>query len=142
MKRIVLLAPDGTETILDRPPTFPEMQAMVGGYVEHVRILRADLPGFTYTSMFVNEEGLRLGLPRNARATDLYLANVRRQFPGAADPYAEATDAMKRRAAAMGAFFVSTVSEDYEPGILGPAVWFDGYTEREVNILLDEQEVQ
>jgi hypothetical protein len=139
-KRIVVLAPDGTETILARTPTFKELQTIVGGYAEHVRILRADLPGFVYTSMFVNEDGLRLGLPRNAPATALYLANVQRQFPGAANPYAEATREMGRRAEAMGARFISMVPDDTEPSIVGPAVWFDGYTEREVARLLDGEE--
>lgn len=49
-------------------PTLQEMQHFVGGYVEHVR---CDVAGVEI-HMFVNEDGLRMGLPVNEYATMLY----------------------------------------------------------------------
>jgi Domain of unknown function (DUF3846) len=46
--------------------TLPELQAIVGGYIEAVRV-----PGGGARLMFVNEEGKREGLPLNPIATRL-----------------------------------------------------------------------
>lgn len=139
MKRIVVLPPEGPERVLEAVPTLQEMQAIVGGYIEHVRVLREDLPGYVYTSMIVNEDGLRLGLPRNERATAIYLANVRRQYPGEANPDRAARVRMRKAYEARGAK-VFVLGPDAEPQIVGPAIWFDGYTVDQVNALWEDRE--
>lgn len=51
--------------------TLRTLQAMVGGYVEILPLGRTHY-------MVVNEDGHRLELPPNQRATDLYMADGRR----------------------------------------------------------------
>lgn len=57
---------DGTEAPMKmrgKKPTLEEMQAVVGGYIERV--------SFKGGEMWVNEDGLGLGLPVNVKATEL-----------------------------------------------------------------------
>ena len=57
-----ILHTDGTRTEMDGKPSLEELQAAVGGYIEHVRITGR-------TGMYVNEEGLLMGLRTNPIAT-------------------------------------------------------------------------
>jgi hypothetical protein len=51
-------------------PQIEELQEFVGGYVEHVRVTIAQYE----MHLFMNEDGLRLGLPPNVVASALYAA--------------------------------------------------------------------
>lgn len=96
-KAIVLLEPDGTETVLAAAPTWKAMSALLGGPVDLVKVVdRVEDGRLVYTALFVHEEGLLLDLPRNEVATALYQRNVRLQFPSAANPFAEAAAAWRR----------------------------------------------
>lgn len=74
-----LIKPDGTvETV--RPAnqkefTLEEMQAIVGGHIEHIRTISG-------RSMFINEDGKRLQLPPNQKATDIAAINPRDVIAG------------------------------------------------------------
>lgn len=139
-KRIVIIEPDGTERRLGveiddkggilNLPTLAETKKIVGGHIEMVRVLREDLPGIQHTYMIVNEDGLIDGLPRNQKATDLYLANVRRQFPDATDPSKAAAAAYRRHWEALGATVIDRNPPGYDddPYIAGTVIWFDGWT--------------
>lgn len=145
MKRCVILSPDGTENVLSEGPksrkvfgNYRVLKNAVGGPVEFVRILREDMPGHVFTYMVVNESGLVHGLPRNQRATDLYLAHVRRQFPKSSNPSLEAKE--RWRAEMESRYgnemeFVSTSPEGYDddPYVAGTVVWFDGWTVQELD---------
>lgn len=58
------------------------IKPIVGGHMEHVTVYFNN----QYTDMFVNEEGRIFGFPLNKEATEIYLANWRRQNPGKEDP--------------------------------------------------------
>lgn len=140
-KRLVVIEPDGTERLLEGagPKGLPEygtLREILGGPVELVRVLRADLPGFAYTYMAVHEEGLLEGLPRNQKATDLYLAANRRAHPDAENPRAEAEKEMEARAKEDGFKIVDNPNTppgyDEDPYIAGTVVWFDGWTVEEL----------
>lgn len=83
-----ILYPDGTEKVeeTDLPPR-PSLELIQKvltphfgrAYTEHVRIL--DEEG-KYTDMFVDEDGLTKGLPRNEKATEQYRRNWLKQHPG------------------------------------------------------------
>ena len=89
-KQVIVLFPDGRTDVLPTPPTWKEMRALVGGYVEPVQVLdRIEDNEAHYTYLCVNEEGLIRGLPRNATATDVYQRNVRWLYPGP-DPFPRA----------------------------------------------------
>lgn len=67
-----VINPDGTERF-DYPSdgkkfTLQELQAMVGGYIEHVILPR----GNGHVQAFVNEEGKLTGLPYNEVASKIY----------------------------------------------------------------------
>lgn len=141
-RRIVVIKPDGTETVLDHWPTFKEIQEHVGGYVERVRVLRQDIVDRNdYTVMMVNEDGLPHGLPRNQKATDIYLANVRRQFPNAENPSKAAREAWlnqyRERGIDIEVMTTTGTPGGYEddPYIAGTVVWFDRWTEEELTRL-------
>src|SRR5579872_5689279 len=93
-KRIVILGTDGSETEIPTVPDLKALQTIVGGYIEHVRVLDHIEPGGAgvYTSMFVNEEGLLDDLPRNEKATAIYQRNVRAAFPEAENPFRAADE--------------------------------------------------
>ena len=136
-KRILIIKPDGSERLIDPAelgknglPSLRDMQTIVGGYIELVRVLRADLPDSTFTYMVVNEEGLLKGLPDNPKATDIYLANVRRAFPDSAAPWEDAKRAFRVRFPA-GTAHIDITPEPYKnkpPVVVGTVIWFDGYT--------------
>ena len=52
----------------DRMPTLGELQHFVGGYVEHVRLDVAN----GEIHLFVNEDGVSIGLPVNDYVSQLY----------------------------------------------------------------------
>jgi hypothetical protein len=54
------------------------IEPIVGGPMEHVNVLFND----RMSDMFVHELGRLLNLPRNEEATEIYLANWRKQNPG------------------------------------------------------------
>lgn len=63
----LLIKADGTETEVtpgDRKFTLAELQDMVGGYIQLVSTHDG-------RQMFVNEEGLLMNLPRNAKASEV-----------------------------------------------------------------------
>jgi len=131
-KQYVVLRADGTEYILDpsKLPDFDTMRGIVGGHIEIVKVLRADLDGFVYTYMVTNEDGLRLGLPRNEKATGLYQANTRRAYPDADNPFAEADRAFKARFPKGTEIMELPTPDGYasDPWIAGDVLWFDGWT--------------
>ena len=143
-KRIVIIQPDGTETVLDHKPNLAEMQKIVGGWIERARVLsHIHASGrYIYTYMIVNEEGLLQHLPRNPKATALYQRNVREQFKGEKDPFAAADAAFNRRAKAMGATVIviegtpaDAIAQGYkfDPWIVGTVIHFEGYTTDELD---------
>ena len=139
-KQIIVINPDDSEREIyaeelgkDGLPPSKTMQAIVGGPVEMVRVLRADLPGFVYTYMAVNETGLLDRLPGNPKATEIYLANVRRQYPDSPEPWEAAQDAWRKSLpeplASAPVFDITP--EPYrskQPVVVGTVIWFDGYT--------------
>lgn len=136
-KRIVVISPDGSESELDAVPGLAEMQRLVGGDIEHVRVLDRIEPrgARIYTSMFVNETGLIDGLPRNERATAVYQRNVRTAYPGVAHPFRKASEEWLREL--RGAVVVDATPDvpGYadDPWISGTAILFEGWTCEEVD---------
>jgi hypothetical protein len=136
-KQIVVLSPDGRTEILDTVPNLATLQALVGGYVEAVRVLdRLEDMRPVYSYMYVNETGLNDGLPRNEAATALYQRNVRLAYAEEPDPF----DAAARAAAARrpaGAFVVDLAADipgyASDPWIAGVAVYYEGYTCEEID---------
>ena len=50
--------------------TLPELQAQVGGYIEPVRpLMETEFNGYTIQTIYVNEEGLLMGLEHNLKAS-------------------------------------------------------------------------
>lgn len=73
---------DVNVTTPDFKPSLKEMQAMVGGYIEPIRpMVKARIHednGMVYTgTMVVNEDGIRLDLPFNAKASLLTQRTIR-----------------------------------------------------------------
>jgi hypothetical protein len=67
---------DGTVEPLDKTLAkmpLEEAQAIVGGYIEHIRInaITKYFRASRYVSMWVNEDGVGLGLPFNPKASEL-----------------------------------------------------------------------
>lgn len=128
-RRTVVIDPDGSERPLQGIPPIAVMRGIVGGPIELVRVLREDLPGFTYTWMIVNENGLIEGLLRNQRATDIDLANVRRAHPDADDPSKAARDQfLAGIPEAMEVIDGSPAGWADDPYVAGTVIWFDGWT--------------
>lgn len=63
--KIELFKCSGKIVPLEKKPTLPEMQKLVGGYVEHVLLKHG-------AYLMVNEDGHALNLPRNPKASELY----------------------------------------------------------------------
>lgn len=125
MKQIQVIKTDGTVEVLDKCPNLEGMQKIVGGYIEHVRVLdriekRDGQDFFVYTSMFVNDEGMIANLPTNAKATEVYLRNAREQI---------------KRGSPSAAF-----SNLNNVNIHGNVLLFSGYTCYEVNQMCEETE--
>lgn len=141
-KEILILRASGDITELDHAPTLAEMQEIVGGYVEHVRVLdRIEEGRFVYTSMFINECGLIDGLPRNPNATEAYQRNVRAQFAGEVEPFKAADEQFRNEVKEGGFALIEALPgpEEYDPNdphIAGDAILFQGYTCQEVDDLL------
>lgn len=135
-KRIVLLRSDGTSETLDHVPSRKELSAIVGGYIEMVRVMDRIEDGLIiHTAMIVNEEGLLNNLPRNAAATAIYQRNVRAQFPDAANPFRAATEEWLRSIGRTADQITDLTPEHAlaagykdDPWIAGDAVFFEGYT--------------
>lgn len=138
-RRVVQIAPFGDEVELPGGlPTYEALRVILDGPVEQVRVLREDITGENvYTYMYAHEEGLLRGLPRNQRATDIYLANVRRAFPDAESPVKAAREAYQAELRARGGDFtyISAAPEGYDedPYIAGTVIWCDGWTCEEVD---------
>lgn len=138
MKRIVLLSPNGSEHMLTKPPTFDEMRMLLDGLPERVAVMDRlrDHEIIVYTAMFVNKDGLRLDLPRNPRATEIYQRNVRHQFRDFPDPFHQANEVWRRR---HGLEVVDTPKHALErgykkdPWIAGPAIYFEGWVLEDVD---------
>src|SRR3954454_17749208 len=98
-KQIVVIKANGETYNLEKSPSLKQMQEIVGGHVEHVRVLdRIEKNGrLVHTSMYVNETGMLDGLPRNQTATEIYQRNVRAQFPGAENPFQAASKAFEEQ---------------------------------------------
>lgn len=62
------LKTDGSRTALEREPNLEEMQAMVGGWIERVRVAADG----ELADLIVNEEGRLHGLPVNAAASRFF----------------------------------------------------------------------
>lgn len=135
IKEIQLIKADGTVTVLEAPPSIAEMQRLLGGFIEHVRVVDhiKDNGHIIMTSMYVNEEGLINGLPRNDKATELYQRLTRAQYPDAPNPFRAAQEAFKRSFG--DALIVIDApaeaggdSYNDDPWIAGDAIFFAGYT--------------
>jgi hypothetical protein len=63
MQKFKIIYATGASEMLKETPTLEEMQLTVGGYIEAVEV-----DGGT---VWVNEDGIRLGLPRNEFASVL-----------------------------------------------------------------------
>lgn len=76
--RAYIIHPSGKQTDLDHRPSLAEASQIVGGYIELLPIRGTRL------TLVVNDDGRRLNLPRNDKATllykiqgvDAYLGNV------------------------------------------------------------------
>jgi hypothetical protein len=136
-KPVQILYPDGHQETRATPPTFGEMQELVGGYVEGVRVLeRVTDQHYRYTYLYVNEGGIDYGLPRNQAATELYQRNARMQYPDAMNPFLASKEASRQRAQARGIAFVELTNNpayDADPYLAGVAIYFRGWTCDEVN---------
>jgi hypothetical protein len=142
-RRIVALFPDGSELVLAKPPTWAEMQKIVGGPVERVTVLdHLEGERGVYTSMFVHESGLLDGLPRNPKATEAYQRNARRFFPQAENPFRAIDEAWRARlpnpfrAVDMTPEHAIAAGYKDDPWIAGPAILFEGWTCQEVDAAL------
>jgi hypothetical protein len=69
-KHPVVIKPDGTYDTITEPLTLERMQAAVGGYIELVTLERRPQDKGR-VCLFVNEDGLRAGLPGNVIASAL-----------------------------------------------------------------------
>lgn len=142
-KAILILKASGDITELAHAPTLKEMQEIVGGDVEHVRVLdRIENGRFVYTSMFINECGLIDGLPRNPNATEAYQRNVRAQFSGEIEPFKAAEEQFRNEVKDSGMKVIDATMPlpDYDPNdphIAGDAILFQGYTVQEVDDLMN-----
>src|SRR5579871_670214 len=142
-KQIQVIRANGDIEVLSGPPTLAEMQNIVGGYIEHVRVLgEINREGdFIYTSMYVNETGLLDGLPRNEKATEIYQRNIRAQFPDAENPCRAADAAYRKHVGNAKIIDIRPVkSDEYDddPWIVGDAIYFKGYTCEEADAALNE----
>ena len=69
--RAVLIRPEATAgEVVEIDRGLNPLQELVGGYIEHVQLVRSD--GRGGVGMYVHDEGLIRGLPVNRLATNLY----------------------------------------------------------------------
>jgi len=147
-KKIQIIKSTGEITVLDTAPSLAQMQEIVGGYIEHVRVLdRIEDGRFIYTSMYVNERGLLEKLPRNSTATVIYQRNVRAQFPDHPQPFLAASEAYRKSVEAKGFSYIDGTPQDAkdqgydaDPYVVGGVIHFAGYTIDEVAALYEAME--
>ncbi len=78
--QIRIIQADGREGLINVSKISSDaLRTIVGGWLEFVSVLDEE-SGRPY-SMVVNETGVIDKLPRNQKATDIYLAYSRRRFP-------------------------------------------------------------
>jgi hypothetical protein len=141
-KRAVIIRSDGREQVLLNGPEsyvyfrdYEAMRNIVGGPPEFTKVLRQDLSGYVFTFMVVHESGVVDGLPRNQRATDLYLANARRQFPDADNPSRALREAWIAQFPKGAVIDTSPPGYSDDPYIAGDVIWFDGWECEELDRL-------
>lgn len=76
--QITVLKPDLTEEQLPSIPSFDELRRIVGGYVE----LSSGRVDGRVVQLVVNEDGFSLGLPYNAKATEIFRRNRKPEGQG------------------------------------------------------------
>lgn len=81
--QIIIITPDSTEATVERrdmtaPPSLPELQELVGGYIELAPMLNHFMTpqGLKPCVAFWNEDGRMLKLPRNNMATAIWSESV------------------------------------------------------------------
>lgn len=128
-KKVLLIKADGEIQELPASPSFRRMQELLGGYIEHVRVLdRIENGRFIYTSMYVNDSRLLNGLPRNEKATEIYQRNVRTQFANSENPFKAAEEEFINRLGATNVIRAYPAPEYADdPYIAGDAIVFSGY---------------
>lgn len=144
-KEILILRADGSAEPFAAKVTLKSLQAAVGGKIEHVRVLdRIEDGRFVYTSMYVNDEGLLLGLPRNSTATEVYQRNIRAQYPKSQQPFKEANARFNKEHESSGVTVIDGTPAsakasgyDDDPWICGDVVLFKGYTCQEADDLYE-----
>lgn len=107
------------------PISYINVQDVLNGFPELVRCW----DGLHEYTMLVNDSGLRDGLPRNQLATELYLANVRTQFPGHPKPWVAAKEEYQKRIKKLtgeqsDTFDISPADYEDDPYIAGNAIVF------------------
>jgi hypothetical protein len=138
-KKILIINADCTETELDHLPLHDEIRMIIGGMMDAVCVVdRVEDGRPIYTYMFVHDQGLLIGLPRNARATELYQRNTRLRYPGHPSPFRAALEDWK--ASQKGNDVIDLTSRQakdagYEddPWIAGTVIYWYGYTREEVD---------
>jgi hypothetical protein len=140
-KSVVYLFADGSEVHFKKVPSFEKMRGWLGGYVELVRVLPMDAPEplekyLTYLA--VDEEGRIKDLLKNDQATEIYHNLTKKQFPGVENPIRKARETF---VASMpkGIFVVSSFYEE-DPYIAGDAIYFQGYTCKELENIWNKEE--
>jgi hypothetical protein len=137
LEQFIVITPDGKETEFQAKSTLPsltELQEIVGGTIELVKVLRQDiLDRQEYTYMVINESGRLLHLPKNPKATELYHANVKRAYPESDNPAAESREAWLRELSALGVFVINLGGITDMGPICGTVLWFKNWT---INALL------
>lgn len=135
-KRVVIMMVDGTTVTLKKIPSFDKMREFVGGFTELVKVLPLDSPSVApqcLTYMVVDEEGRIKGKARNELATEIYLNLTRKQFPGVDNPFKKAKEEFLKDFP-KGIILVGNFwGEEEEPFIAGDAIYFEGYTTRELD---------
>jgi len=143
-KGVVLIEANGNLRPLPEMISLGEMQKLVGGYIEQVKVLDRTEPNGerVYSYMYVNDEGLLDGLPRNEKATEIYQRNVRTAYPGEENPFLVANREFIKEAKARGFTELQAMvspSYDADPYIAGPAIYYEGYTCEEVLAVMNAQ---
>jgi hypothetical protein len=138
-KQILIINADGTQTELDHVPLTGEMLKIIGGMIDAVSVVdRIEDGRPIYTYMFVHDQGLMIGLPRNARATEIYQRNTRLRYPGHPSPFRAAVEDWKASQKGNDIIDITPLEakdagyED-DPWIAGTVVYWHGYTREEVD---------
>lgn len=77
--RAVLIRPEATAgEMVDVDGSLESLQALVGGHIEHVQLVRTERGG---VGMYAHDEGMIIGLPVNRLATALYWRTRRGGVP-------------------------------------------------------------